>query len=244
MSSNMIGSAIPTIRGGMGGKISKIIKVIKTLFGLFKKPSKDAGETDSVNDNSSLENIDRIMQIFSDFKEQVHARAVEVEAAVVDEINYYAEELHIILEQTDNVSKYSIHTKRIERQIDRMASRVKGTIDHELAKKVSLDDPQCKKMVKMIPGAKKEAAMNEFFNTAVTDALDSCCMELQSTLGEIYDDVEIEIVGAIDAIQKQNEHLMESFSSIDEKDYEATAQRQIADAYYLIEICDRVLEML
>lgn len=228
-----------------GGTVGKIIKVVKTLIDIFKKPSKDAGETDSINDNSSLENIDRITQIFADFKEQVHARALEVEAAVADELNYYTEELQDILtDNSDKVEKYGIHIKRIQRQIDKIASRVKGTIDNELSKKVSLDNSQCKEIVKMIPGAKKEAAMNELFNSAVNSALGVCCTEIRSSLEEIYDDVETEVVGAIDFIQRQNEHLKESFASIDEKDFEATAQKQMVDAYYLIDICDNVLEIL
>ena len=242
MNSTIIRSSTPPVRGGT---IEKIIKVVKTLIGIFKKPSKEAGETDSINDNTSLENIDRITQIFVDFKEQVHTRAVEVEKAVTDEVNYYVEELHDILADNDEkVVKYGIHTKRIKRQIDRISLRVKGTIDNELSKKVSLDNAECREIVKMIPGAKKETAMSDFFLKAVNSALDVCCTEIHSTLGEIYDDVETEIVGAVESIQKQTEHLQESFASIDKDDYEATTQKQMSDAYFLIDTCDMVLELL
>lgn len=239
MNSNIPGSSLPPVGGGT---IGRIIKVVKTLFSIFKKPSKEAGETDS---NDSLENIERITRIFADFKEQVHSRAVEVEKAVEDEVNYYVEELHGILTENDEkVVKYGIHIKRIERQIDRISSRVKGTIDNELSKKVSLDNSECKEIVKMIPGAKKEAAMGDFFAKAVNGALDVCCTEIHSSLDEIYDDVETEIVGVVELIQKQTEQLQESFASIDEDNYEETAKRQMIDAYFLTDACDIVFELL
>lgn len=242
MGSNIMGPSFPMMGGGIGGMIGKIIKIVKTLFGIFKKPSEEAGKIDS---NDSLENIERITQIFADFKEQVHSRAVEVEKAVEDEVNYYVEELHDILtENEEKVVKYGIRTKRIERQIDRISSRVNGTIDNELSKKVSLDNLECKEIVKMIPGAKKESAMAEFLAKAVKGALDVCCSEIHSNLDEIYDDVETEIVGAVELIQKQAEQLQGSFESIDEDNYEETAKNQMINAYYFIDTCDLVLELL
>lgn len=242
MSGNIMGPSFPPMGGGIGGTIGKIIKVVKTLFSIFKRPSEEVGKTDS---NDSLENIERIMQIFSDFKEQVHSRAVEVEKAVADEVNYYVDELHDLLtENEEKVVKYGISIKRIERQIDSISSKVNGTIDNELSKKVSLDNFECKEIVKMIPGAKKESAMAGFFDKAVQGALDVCCSEIHSSIDEIYDNVEAEIVGAVEAIQKQTKQLQDSFASIDEDNYEETAKKQMIDAYYLINTCDLVLELL
>lgn len=243
MSNFIKDTSIPPVGGGgLGGTIRKIVKVIKTLVGIFKKPAEEAGKTEQTN---SLENIERLTQIFVDFKEQVHARAVEVEKAVEGEVGYYAEELHEILDENEEkVTKYGIKTKRIERQIDKISSRVKGTIDNELSKKVSLDNIECKEIVKMIPGAKKEAAMSEFFSKSVKGALDVCCTEIRSILGEIYDDVEEEVVGTVDLIQKQAEQLQSTFSFIDEENYEESAKKQMIEAYYLSDVCDMVLELL
>lgn len=245
MKKNMLKLPFPPTGGGIGEIIRKIINVTKGLIGLFKKPSKEAGETDSLNDNSSLENVDHIIQIFSDFKEQVYTKAVEVESAVAEEVNYYVEELQdILINNADKVDKYGIHTKRIERQIDKISTRIKGTINNELSKKVSLDDSECKKILKMIPGVKKEAAMDRFLNTAVNGALTVCCAELHACLDEIYEDVESEIIETVESIQKQNEQLKVSLSRIDRDNYEMTAKQQMINAYYLIDACDTVLEIL
>ncbi|MFR1377900.1 MAG: hypothetical protein ACLSTJ_02935 [Clostridium neonatale] len=243
--SSIIHTPFPPIGGGDGGTIGKIIKVIKIIIDIFKKPSEEAGKTDSVNDNSSLENIDRITQIFSDFKDQVHTKALDVESAVGEEVNFYVEELHEILQENSNkVDKYDIRIKRIERQIDKISSKIKGIIDNEISKKVSLDNAECKEIVKMIPGSKKEQAMNSFLNESVKNALEVCCGEIRSILEEIYEDVETEIVGAVESIQKQNELFKESLNLIDKDNYEETAKRQIADAYYLMDSCNLIEQII
>lgn len=243
--SSIIQTPFPPIGGGDGGTIGKIIKAIKLIRDIFRKPSEEAGKTDSVNDNSSLENIDRITQIFSDFKDQVRVKALEVENAVGEEVNFYIEELHDILHENSNkVDKYGIHIKRIERQIDKISSKVKGIIDNEISKKVSLDNAQCKEIVKMIPGIKKEQAMNSFLNESIKNALEVSCEEIRSILEEIYEDVEFETVGTVEAIQKQNELLKERLSSVDKDNYEETAKRQITDAYYIMDACDLIEQIL
>lgn len=242
MVKNVVGSPFPPTGGGTGRTIGTIIKVFKTLMGIFKKPSIEVGSTDS---DDSLDNIERIMQIFSDFKEQVHAKAMEIEKAVESEVDYYAEELQDILsENSEKVTKYGIHTRRIEKQIEKISKRVKGTMDNELSKKVSLDNAECREIIKMIPGSKKEAAMADFLTRTVSGSLDVCCSELHATLNEIYDDVEIEIIGTVESIQKQAEQLQESFAAIDENNYEETVKKQMADAYYLADVCDIVLKLL
>lgn len=228
-----------------GGIISKIIKVIKTIFGIFKKPAQEAGNADSVNDNSSLDNIERITQIFTDVKNQVHSRSEEIESAVTAEINFYVEELLDILSNNpETVEKYGIRVKRINREINRIASRIHGTMDNIISRKVSLDNAECKKIIQMIPGSKKEEAMREFLDSTFSEALAFCCSEIRSCLEEIYEDVEVEVVGAVDSLQKELESLNDRLNSIDENNYEETSQKQIADSQYLIGICDYIEQIV
>jgi hypothetical protein len=61
--------------------------------------------------------------------------------------------------------------------------------------------------------------MNSFLNESVKNALEVCCGEIRSILEEIYEDVETEIVGAVESIQKQNELFKKSLNSIDKDNY-------------------------
>ena len=63
----MVEKILPIFKNGIGQTIGVVIKVIKSLFSTFKESSVEAGNTESINDNSSLDNVDRIIQIFSNF---------------------------------------------------------------------------------------------------------------------------------------------------------------------------------
>lgn len=235
----------PPLPPNDGGLIRKIVKAFKMFTRLFKKPSEETGNMDSINDTSSLDNIDRITQIFSDFKEQIHSKTIEVENTVGKEVDFYVEELHNILQDnSEKVDKYNIRIKRIERQIDKISSKVKGTIDNEISKKISLNNTECKNVIKMIPGAKKEDAMNEFLHETVKYALEECCKELRSSLEEIYEDVKQEVIGAVESIQKQIELLQNGIGSIDEDNHEETSKQQMIDAYYLLDTFKLVEEIM
>lgn len=242
---NNIVKNLPDKIGGDGNTINKIIKGINILRKIFGKQSKEVGKTDSVNDNSSLENIDRITKIFSDFKEQVREKLLETERTIGYEIDFYVEELHDILQENSNeVNKYGIRIKRIEREIDKVTLKTKGMIDKEISKKISLDNSQCKEIVKMIPGAKKEEAMSLFMNESVKGSIEVACREMRFILEEIYEDVEIEVIGAIEYIQKQNEFFQESINSIDKDNYEETSKKQIVDSYYLLDACNLIEKII
>lgn len=231
---------------GDGGFFKKIIKIVKSLIGIFQKPSKEIGKTDSINDNSSLENIDHITKVFSDFKEQARVKSSVVEQSLLTEVNYYTEELRQILDQDiDKGLKYGIHFKRIERQIDKIASGIKGVIDNELLKIVSLDNKECRDIVKMIPGSKKEEEMNLFLEKAMNQSLRSACRELRERLNVIYEDVEGEVLGAIEMVGKQSESNRNALSQIEEgQDSENVKNVILADAYFCSNLCDMVLERI
>lgn len=238
----MMGKPVPLPDEALKGILGTVVKVIKNLFNIFKTTAKEVGKTDAEN---SLEKVERVTQIFADFKNQIRSRMMEVEDKVGSEVDYYLEELRSVLsENREKVEKYGIHMKRIERQVNKISSRIKGSIEHELSKTVSLDNASCNAVVTMIPGARKEAAMGEFIEDAAKIAINACCSELRSSLNEVYEDVEFEILGAVESIQRREEQMRASYSSIDEANYEETAKQEMIKAYRLTDTCDLVLELL
>lgn len=223
----------------------KFIKMVKKIFDIFKKPSEETGKIESINNNSTLENIDRITQVCSGFKQQAHSKLIEVENLICDEINHYIEEFYFILEENEErTNKYRIRTNLIKREIDKIVSRVKGTIDIELSKKISLDNSECKSIMKMIPGSKKETAMNSFLNAAVKQSLEECCKQIRSSLDEIYEDIETEVIGAIDIISVQSEKMIENLSLVDGENCEETAKKQLVQSYYLLDVISMIDDVL
>lgn len=223
--------------------ILNVIKLIKEWIN--KKSGKKTGKTDPVNGNSSPESIEKITQLLNNFRLQIREYASGIEKAALEEVNSYTEELLDILKaDAEKTEKYGIHINKFEKKIGKIPDKLHGCMDRVISKKISLDNIECRNVLKMIPGEKKEEAMRGLLNAALNEALNACCEELRSCLNEIFEDSETEIIGALETLQKQTASLNDMLNSVDENNFEESSQRQIAKSYYCIEICDHVLQMI
>lgn len=241
----IIGPISKPIIGVLKEIIPLIPNIIGTIKDIFGESSSAIGETESISANSSPDNIEHIIQIFSELKEQVHSKTAVIENSAVEEVNYYAEELHNIFNaNAEKINKYKIRIKQIERKIDAVSSKIPGTIDKEMSKIVSLDNPECNNIVKMISGTRKEEAIKTFLNSSLNKAIEVYCAELCASLDEIYENVEDEIAGAVETVQTQNEMLQASLDAVDKNNYEETAKKIITEAYYITDVCKMVSEII
>lgn len=237
---------MPPIGGRSTGGLLKIIaRIVKGIWNFISGSAKTGGNRNSINEDSSLENIDKIMDIFSDFKEQVHSRSVEIEKSLTDEVGFYLDEVkQLLIDHQSASGKYGIKIERIEQKIDRILPRMSGVIDHELSKRVSLDNTECRNIMKMIPGENKEIALNSFLNESVSQALYACCKNLRENLDEIIEEVEDEIIGAVESIQKNSEATLKKLEEVDAGHCAEQASKLMSDACYLIDACSLVDEIM
>lgn len=228
---------IPNPGGGL--LLYFIINAAKKLISVFGKKAKP------INNDSSVSDIEEVTKVFEGFKRIVKEKTDTIEKKAAEEIQFYIDELHQLLDQhVEMTSKYRINVTRLNRSIGRLPSNINGVIDATISKKVSLDNPKCKEVLKMLPGAKKEEALKELMSSAVNDGLQECCAQLHYNLSEIYEDAESEILGTIDSLQQQINAAKKSLDSVDETNYQETAKKQITNSYYLIDVCDLVEKTL
>lgn len=243
--SDVVKMPIPSVPGP-GGKVSKLIKIVKTLYDIFKgKASKKLKDADSVNDNSSVENIDFIMQGLTSFKESVNEQIKVIEVTYNDEIEAYFEELkEIVFEKQDCLDRYGINFSRIERKIERVLEHSKGNLEFAVSKKLSLDNPELRCILKMIPGSKKEEALESFFRKVLEEALSDSCEKMKSDLIEICDEVEDAVLGTIDVVKKNCENQSEKLERMNSEDNNNQMKTIICDGYYNLFACDLVDKLL
>lgn len=229
------------------GKIlKKIIKITKTIIDLLcNKSAKEGGKAPQANDQSSVDDIDHIMRVFDAFKEQVHTQAEKIEQEMQTEISYYLEELNqMLLDNNDVLEKYGIRTARIQKNIDKILDSVVGSIDSEISKSVSLSNTECRNIMKMIPGEKKERAFQTFLEHAMANALEVYCKNLRSAIADIFDEVGVEVSETIEKLQKTAQYQMNQMEQIEENNCEEIVVNVIGKANYIIEQCDLTNSLL
>lgn len=235
----MIQIPFPGLPKPGGGLIRKIIKAVWDT--ITQKPSKEIGETKQQSKNSSVEDVDKIQSIFEEYRGQVHTEANRIEGAVHDEVAYYVEELNgILLQERELLDKYKIKTKQIERAIERLLRNINGNIDKMICKKVSLDNPECRNILRMTPGAKKEQAMSDFLNKSLREALNQYCADFRQNLADLFDDVEEEIVRAVGRTGEEAERQYKILEAINEDNYIEKNEAIVTKAASIIALCDLI----
>ena len=230
---------------GDGGILRKIITIVKNVWNWVNgKTAKKISGTDSINDNTSLENIDKIVEIFADFKEHVHKDIVHLEQEIKEELDFYVEEVCLLLEENQEIAtKYGIKTDRIEKKIKKISTRINGEIENEVSKKLSLDNAECRQIIKMIPGTKKETAMQDFLKKLTADALNTGCSFIQESIEELFEGAETEIMDAVETLKKNSALSIEQLQKLDTDDLDKKSN-VAENARYLIKVCELTNEIL
>lgn len=229
-----------------GQVLKKIIKITKTIIDILRnKSAKEGGKAPQASDQASVDDIDHIMRVFDSFKEQVHTQAEKIEQEMQTEISYYLEELNqMLLDYNDVLEKYGIRTARIQKNIDKILDSVVGSIDNEISKSVSLSNIECRNIMKMIPGEKKERAFQTFLENAMANALEVYCKNLRSAIADIFDEVGSVVTGTVEELQRTVHYQLSEMELIKESDCEETMVNVIGKANYIIEQCDLTNSLL
>ncbi|MCI6733159.1 MAG: hypothetical protein MR487_12730 [Lachnospiraceae bacterium] len=237
---------IPILPINKGSLLKKVIRVVKTVFDIItNKLPKDISNMDSVNSKSSADEISRVSEIFQKYRAEIYQQTSDIEKSVYDEVNYYMDELLLLLEQKEDVlQKYSIRTKRIEKKIQKILAGVNGSIDRELANYISLDNSECKEILKMIPGSKKDEAMSEFTKNSMKLVLNKCCENIRERLNDIFEELEEQISDKIEIVKQDMELNMHNMEQIDTENLVEQTAVLMNESIEIIAVCDNICELL
>ena len=228
---------------GIGGFVKAVITIFKNLRNIFKNKSAAVGESEPVNDKTSIDDIDKISELLSAYRTSVNEVKSVIEAKLAEEVDYYLEGLLMILDD-EIVNKYNINIRWIKKDIDSITSNLKGLIDKEVSGRISFDSTDCMSILRMLPGAKKEKAMSEYSERVLHESLELCCENLKADLKEIYKDVEEEVNNAIKTIQNESSLNAEAFAEINADNYQEQAEKCLNDAHYLSDLSDLIIEII
>lgn len=237
----VVGDPMDNIKKVLG----KIIKIVPFVIDAVSKFVKNTSSMKPIDENSSVADVDSMIEALESYKEEVRGIASGIEKSVYEEVTYYTEELGRLFEDSSSVlKKYGISKKRIEKRITKLSVSMKGFIDNDVSKNVSLGNPKLRNINKMIPGTQKEEAMKALANGIIKDALDRYCRNLRETLSDIFDEVEEEVLDVIEkAGNDANRHFMQ-LEDIDAENYSEKSEKLILDADCIIAGCIMLEEVL
>lgn len=227
--------SIPPI---MGKQVLKLLKYIPAIFKAISKFSQKASEEKPITKDSTADEVERMAEILEEYRQEAQKAASEIENSVYKEVTYYVDELGQYLDDKKELLKtYGIRRKRIDRQIQRMLSGMKGFIDKEICRELSLGNPKLKDIIKMLPGTQKEQCMEKFLNQCIGKALNEYCRNFREILSGLVEELEEDILHVVEKAQENAETHSAELAKVNTENYIEKSEQIMYTAGCVMECC-------
>jgi len=238
--------SLPAIGGGImslpivGGGLSLILPIAKGLWDMITKDTAGKmADLEPVGMTSSAEDIQNLMEVFENCKEQIHREAQKIEKAVCEEVEYYLEEVNSLLsENRELMVQYRIKARSVDQRLSGILSGVSREFQLEISRSMCLSNPECKRVLEMVQGTRREQAMAEFLEGVIKRALNQCVRSIREILDEIFEDIQEEILGAVEQVEREAETFSSELETIREDNYMEKTEELAEKAAGITAACD------
>ncbi|MCX8046296.1 MAG: hypothetical protein N3A70_05365 [Anoxybacillus gonensis] len=213
--------------------------------------SKKIREEDEYDPESArLEETRRINEALREYTRSLEDHADRLEerclATCQEYIRLIVKDIEAINNRDYKGKKLNINLNRLERQLRDIEKSVKGTIKKKLSKRVSINDSECLRILKMEKGSDKESAMKQFADRVFKDAL----LELSENVRDVVlaqcDYVIEQMEDRLETITSSLENMMEQvahFEELKERD-EARIEEEKCDIYLKLSMSETAMIVL
>ena len=197
-----------------------LIEVGKKIWNFVKK----IGGQPQFDEKSSTEDIASIHKALCAFQLEVlrdnAASLQEVEDAVIS----YVEEVMFQLDsKAEILRKYRYSRRAVDKTLQELHNSAKPFWEKEISKHLSLDNGECRRILSLPSGAKKEREMREFATTILESVAMQYIEFIRDLLKNLYENFEMDIEAIIEQLShvtKDYKHLYDSIDNGDSLAYE------------------------
>lgn len=187
-----------------------IIKVAKKLWSIFfdkdeqqeevketisKKASTDIEKTE-INDISELNSI--LMQ----FSNALQVKANQIEKEIMKECRYFFEDFKELLDSLNvKNSEFTLFKiDRFQRKLEKIESTIYGTMAAYVSRRISLDDEECRRILKILPGNTKKSRMDDFERAVLIEAVNEVATKIKDAMAEFEEQL-------VQVVEDKMEHI-------------------------------------
>lgn len=200
----VVGSGIAKVGRAIGSeRIEQFGSNLKDMCTEVNNVARKTGETDRYDkERARLIETQRINEALSQFSLNLQKQADELEEGALEESRVYFEYLIEELRATSDINNMKININRIKRGLLKIEKSIKGSFKNHLAKRISLDDQECLKVLKLEAGSEKEQAMKRLGNKVLKEAREQLCDSIKECLIDQQEYIDDQI------IDKMNEMIL------------------------------------
>lgn len=195
------------------------VAAIPSIIEVGKKFFDKILDAPSMNQKNTVDDIEQISKALGELREHILQESKPVIDNASDSITSYLEEQLFLLEdKKDLLAKYEISSRSVEHKMQEINRRLGNFWHDAIYKKISLDDSQCRAILTLPSGEKKNVELSNFTNKVLSDTLDEYSELVRSELGKIYVDFEDEVSRSVSKLEKSVGEYSQIVQSMDEKD--------------------------
>lgn len=163
---------------------------------------------------ANVQSTERLSEILVSFSEGYLQQADTIEKASIGAVEDYYDALLELLSQSPNIAANQAGLKRLKASRTQIKNKIKGSVKDPLAKRMSLDDEECLRILKMDPGPEKKTAMNIFSQKIINSALQNTANKVRKTLNEQLENVDDYLLGIQEEQEREYSVLKEQYDSL------------------------------
>lgn len=193
----------------IGGLVRKAAEAIHDFFS-----SEVSQESSYDKQSSNLYTTERLNEILVSFSEKYLKHSVEIENQCIKYVEDYCDSLVCTLEESSKYTDGTFNFRRVKNNRSKIKRIITGSIKEPLAKRMSLDDSECLKILKMESGTKKKNKMKAFSEEVVQDALYNLSVNVRNVIDEQSESIEDYFTTFAESWEKEVENIKKQYDSM------------------------------
>ena len=175
---------------------------------------------------ASVRSTERLSEVLVSFSVGCLQQAETIENASIRAVENYYDALLKLLEQSSDMTGNQAGLKRLRASRTQIKRNIKGSIKNPLAKRMSLDDEECLRILKMEPGPEKGQAMSLFSQKIIESALSNTAHQVREVLDEQLEDINDYLSGIQEEQEREYKALRNQYDILAENGVKEQSDRE------------------
>ena len=185
----LIGGAIEKIGEFTG--IDAISDVGEAIQDVCSGYSSNVGVESSYDRNTAnVYSTEKLNELLMTFSEKSLKKSEELEKRCIQMAEEYCDTFIQFLQETSAIIKDTSNLKRVERNRSKIKGAIMGSVKNPMAKRMSLDDSECLRILKLDSGTEKKKQMKKFSKKVINEAFSNLSVKVRDVLNEQSEDIE------------------------------------------------------
>ena len=187
---------------------------------------KIGAEKSYCKENATVQSIEKLNEILCSFSKGYYEKATNLENDCIRKTESFYDDLISIIESEEKLSYNKANLNLLKRERTKVKQTISGAIKNPLAKRMSLDDTECLKILKMDAGSEKTKAMSSFSKKIINEALDNLAKQVRISMNEQIADVVIYLKNIAEEQEIEFSKLKLKFDDMCKNDTIETADKE------------------